>query len=107
MRPDASLRGGRTDVRFCRGPGGWHGLLEKPQVLPSCLHGVDQEFLLAVEAEHDDLEDPARGVEAETELSSWAVLVQVGEEHRALGGMYGVCRIDSVLERRVVDPHAT
>ena len=45
-----------SDIRFCRvALVPETRLLEQPQVLLARPHGVDQEFLAAVEAEHDDL----------------------------------------------------
>lgn len=46
-------------------------------------HGVDQQPVAAVEAEHDDLEKPAVGVEAEAYLTCRVVLVQVTDEQKA------------------------
>ncbi|HEX6686050.1 MAG TPA: hypothetical protein VF062_24950 [Candidatus Limnocylindrales bacterium] len=38
---------------------------EEVEVLPSRSHGVDDEFVAAVETKHDDLEEPAGLVYAE------------------------------------------
>jgi len=46
----------------------------------------DQQLVAAVEAQHDDLKQATCGVEAETELSSRAEVIQVTYEDRVLGG---------------------
>ena len=68
---------------------------------------MDQQLVAAVEAQDDHLEQPARGVEAETQLPSRAVVVQVAEEDGMLGGVDSVVRTYAVALRRGVDPHAT
>ena len=64
-------------------------------------------FVAAVEAEHDDFEEAAGGVESQAQLSGGAVVVQVADEDGVLGGMDGVLGVDAVLSSRLVDPHAT
>ncbi len=61
--------------------------VEEVEVLTSRLHRMDQQLVAAVEAQDDDLEQPTRGVEAETELPCRAVVVHVAEENGMLGGM--------------------
>ena len=81
--------------------------VEEVEVLAACLHGVNHELVAAVEAEHDDLEEAAGGVESEAQLPGRAVIVKVADEHGMLGGMDGVIRRDSVPASGVVDLHAT
>jgi predicted HAD superfamily Cof-like phosphohydrolase len=40
-------------------------LVEEVEVLAASLHGVDDQFVAAVEAEYDDLEEAADSVESE------------------------------------------
>ena len=68
---------------------------------------MDQQLVAAVEAQNDDLEQPTRGVEAETQLPSRAVVIQVAEEDGVLGGVDSVVRTYAVALCRGVDPHAT
>jgi hypothetical protein len=89
------------------GAGCWQRSVEEVEVLASCLHGVDHEFIAAVEAEHDDFEEAAGGVESEAQLPGGAVGVQVADEDGMLGGMDGVLRVDAVLACGIVDPQAT
>lgn len=77
------------------------------EVLAAGFHGVDDEFIAAVEAERDDLEDAAGRVESEAKLPGGAVVAEVGYEDGMLGGMDGVLRVDAVLAGGVVDLHAT
>lgn len=70
-------------------------------------HGVDQQPVAAVEAEHDDLETPAVGVEAEAYLTCRVVLVQVTDDESMLSGVHRVVGFSSVLACGVVNLHAT
>ena len=49
-------------------------------VLASRLHGVDQEFVAAVEAKHYDLQKSSSCVETQAKLTCWTVLVRVADE---------------------------
>lgn len=44
------------------------GSVEEVEVPAACLHGVDDEFVSAVEAQHHDFEEAASGVEAKAQL---------------------------------------
>lgn len=84
-----------------------YGSVEEVEVSPSCLHGVDHEFVAAVESEDDDLEEAAASVESETQLPGGAVIVQVADKDSALSGIDRVFRVDAVLARGVVHLHPT
>ena len=59
--------------------------VEKVQVLRSGLHGVDQEFVAAAEAEHHDFEQTSGRVRPETKLTCGTVLVQIDDQDGVLG----------------------
>jgi hypothetical protein len=59
---------------------------------------VDDEFVTAVEAEHDELQQQTRRVESEAELPIRALLVEVGDMHGTCRGLGGAIGIDPVLQ---------
>lgn len=83
------------------------GSVKKVQVPAPRLHGVNEQLVTAVEAKHDDLEEPTRRVEPEAQLAGRSVLLQIGDEDRMLGSVDGISRIDPVLARGIVNLHAT
>ena len=68
---------------------------------------MNEKLVPVVEAMHHNLQKTAGGVKPESQLACRAVLVQVTDEDRVLGGMDSVIRINPVLARGVVNIHAT
>ena len=64
---------------------------------------MDQQLVLAVEEQDDDLEQTTCVVEAVTELSSRAVLVEVAKEDRVFGGVDGFVGSDAAMSSGTVD----
>lgn len=81
--------------------------VEKVEVRAARFHGVDQELVATVKAEHHDLEEAASRVESKAQLTGRSVLVEVADEDGMQGGVDGVIRVNSVLMRGVVDLHVT
>ena len=56
---------------------------EEVEHLRPCLHCVDDQFVAAIEGQHDRLEQPTLSVEAESELPSRRVVVEIYNPDRS------------------------
>jgi len=65
---------------------------------------VYQELVAAVEAQHDDLQKSALGIETQAKLTCWIVLVQVADEYCVFSGMDSIIRFNSVFAGGIVGP---
>ena len=81
--------------------------VQQAQVGGACLHCVDDQLVAAIEAQDDDLEDAASGVEPQTELAGRVTLVRFTGIRPVCGSVDGILRSHAVLERGRVDLHAT
>ena len=68
---------------------------------------MDEQLVATVEAEHDELQQSAGGVETQAELTGWALVVQIGRVDGMFGRVDAVLLRDAVLTCGLMDLHAT
>lgn len=66
---------------------------------------MDHQLIAAVEAQHDQLQQPTCAVEPEPKLTRRTPLVQLSDVHAALRRRDGVLGSDPVFECRPMNPH--
>ena len=62
------------------------------------LHGVNEQFVPAVEAQNNQLQEPPVRVETQPKLACRVVVVQISGIHVTLGRVYARLFTDPVLE---------
>ena len=71
------------------------------------LHRMDEQLVTAVEGENDEFQKPSLAVETHDELLGWYIVVRPALVDPVVGSVKCVRSTDAMLERRVVDFHAT
>jgi hypothetical protein len=79
--------------------------LKQVEVFDSGLHGMNKEFVPAVEEQNDDLEQSPRRVEAQSQLPGGRVVIEVGNIDRVLRSIDAIFGTHAMLESGSVDVH--
>src|SRR5690625_1925513 len=84
----------------------WKRLWQKVKHLRSSLHGVDHEFIPAIEDQNDRLQQSAMGVEPEPKLPSRTVIIEFFDPNCPCRSLDRISDFYPMLTCRGVNPHA-